>query len=206
MTKADRDKKIEIAKNKNKKAKTHKAFPVWHKEEVIDKETGELVDRYNVEMEERDANFHKIWLWHIAHVLDLLGSQKIKILSYILENTNSDNLFIGTQRAIAEKTETAKQTVTDTIHMLVGANIMKKQQSGVYLINPEVIFRGGTNKRMDILYRYHDTTKKTEPKKKAKPAPPKKGQPMPEEGKSFLEMGAAGKLGGDDDDDDGEEE
>ena len=143
-------------------------MPVWHKEEVIDKETGELIARFKFEVEERDANFHKIWLYHIACVLDLIGNQKIRILSYILENTNSDNIFVGTQQIIVEETESSKQTVTDTIKMLVDANIMQKKHSGAYFINPNVIFRGRNNKRMDILYQYHDTSKKKEKKAKVK--------------------------------------
>jgi len=154
-----------ITTNKKKQPKTTKPIPVWHKEEVIDPKTGELVDRYNFEIEERDANFHKIWLWHIAAVLDLIGNQKVKILSYILENTTTDNMFIGTHRLIAEETESAKKTVTDTMRMLTNADMMQRKHAGAYFINPNVIYKGGTNKRMDILYQYHDTTSKKKVKK-----------------------------------------
>lgn len=146
--------------DKKKQQKTTKRMPVWHKEEVVDPKTGELVDRYNFEIEERDANFHKIWLWHIAAVLDLIGNQKIKILSYILENTNSDNMFIGTQRIIAEETESSLDTVVITMKMLVQADILQKKHAGAYFINPNVVFKGGSNRRMDILYQYNDSSKK----------------------------------------------
>ena len=151
-------------------AKTHKEttkpIPVWHREEVIDPQTGEVIERYNVKIKERGANFHLMGLFHMTAALDLFGNQKTKILSYILENTNSDNIFLGTQRTIAEKTETSVNTVNSTIQMLVNADIMQKKHSGVYFINPNVIFKGGTNKRMDILYQYHDTSKKKEKKAK----------------------------------------
>lgn len=153
-----------IKTDRKKRQVTKKMIKVPKREEVIDPKTGQLVDRYTFEIEERDANFHKLWLWHIAAALDLIGNQKIKILSYILTNTNSDNIFIGTMRTIAEATESATKTVNDTVIMLLDADIIKRQQSGVYLINPEVIFKGGTNKRMDILYQYY-----TEPKKPGRP-------------------------------------
>ena len=156
-----------IKTDKRKERKTTKRMPVWHREEVIDKETGELINRYNFEIEERDANFHKIWLCHVAYALDLIGNQKIKILSYILENTNSDNIFVGTQRIIAEETETALDTVNITMKMLMDADIIQKKHAGAYFINPNVMFKGGTNKRMDIVYKYQDTSSKRKKEAKA---------------------------------------
>ena len=164
--KTEHDKKGDImTKTNNKKQKiTRKPMKITERKEFIDPETGEKVDQYIYKMEERDANFHKLWLWHIAYALDLLGNQKIKVLSYILETMNTDNIFIGTQRAIAEQTGTSLETVNITMQMLLEADVLKKQQNGVYFINPEVIFKGGTNKRMDILYQYYTN----EPKKAKK--------------------------------------
>jgi biotin operon repressor len=151
-----------MTKSKEKKQQTtRKPIKISERREFIDPETGQKVDQYIFKVEDRDANFHKLWLWHIAAALDLIGNQKIKILSYILANTQNNNIFIGTMRDIAEKLETSKDTVNTTIQMLMDADILKRQQSGVYLINPEVIFKGGTNQRMDILYQYYTN----EPKK-----------------------------------------
>jgi hypothetical protein len=153
-------------KNKLKPKPTIKKMKVPEKRELLDPKTGETIWVDSFVFEERDANFHKIWLWHIIQALDLIGNQKIKILTHILSNINADNLFIGTQRDIAEETETAKQTVTDTMNMLQQADIIKKRRSGVYFINPNTIFKGNNNKRMNILYQYHDT--QTKPKKSKK--------------------------------------
>ena len=156
-----------MIKTETKKQRvTKKPMKNWHREEVIDPQTGELVDRYRFQIEEQDVNFHKLWLWHLATALELIGNQKIKILSHILTNINSDNLLIGTMRAIAEATESSTKTVNDTIQMLLDADVLRKRQAGVYFLNPEIMFRGGTNKRMDILYQYHDTSKKKEKKAK----------------------------------------
>jgi len=144
---------------KMKKQVTRKPTKSWRKEQVIDPNTGELVDRFTFEIEEHDANFHKLWLWHIAAALELIGNQKIRILSHVLTNANSDNIFIGTMRDISEKTETSTNTVNITIQLLMEADILRKQQSGVYFINPEIIFKGSANKRMDILYQYKNKPK-----------------------------------------------
>jgi len=158
--------------NEKKQHVTRKPIKISERKELVDPATGELIDQYIIKIEDRDANFHKLWLWHIASALELIGNQKIKILSHILESMNTDNLFIGTNRAIAEKTETSTKTVNITLKMLMEADILRThQQAGVYLINPDVIFRGGTNKRMDILYQYYQEELKPKPKKKGKEQP-----------------------------------
>ena len=150
---------IKTKKTKSKQV-TRKIIKVGGMREFIDPETGEKIDQYVLNMEERDANFHKVWLWHLAEALELIGNQKMKILSYIFENAK-DNLFVGTQRMIAEATETAYQTVSITMKLLMEADIIKLRHAGVYLINSDVIFKGGTNKRMNILYEYYSVNKKS---------------------------------------------
>lgn len=145
--------------------RTVKPIKTFKRGEYVDPKTGELVERYSIEIENKDADFHKLWLWHIAAALELIGNQKIRILSYILENTREDNLFVGTQQMIGEATETSRQTVTLTMNMLKEADIIKMQHSGAYFINPEVIFKGTNNKRLEVLYQYH-APKQKKPKGK----------------------------------------
>lgn len=146
-----------MMKTDKRKAKpTSKKMKIAEERLLVDPKTGEEFRTNIFTFEERDANFHKIWLWHIIQALDLIGNQKIKILAHILENIRPDNLFIGTQRDIATATETAIQTVTITMKMLQQADILKMQQHGVYFINPNTIFKGNNEKRMNILYQYLD--------------------------------------------------
>jgi hypothetical protein len=146
--------------NKRKAKSTTKKLKINEPRLLVDPKTGEEIWVDSFVFEERDANFHKIWLWHIIQALDLIGNQKIKILSYILENIRPDNLFIGTQRFIAEATESSLKTVTDTLKMLHQADIIKMQHAGVYFVNPNTIFKGERKKRMNILYQYIDLKEK----------------------------------------------
>src|SRR5699024_1996489 len=131
--------------------------------------------------EERDANFHKIWLGHMLESLDMIGNQKIRVAMFIMENINKENELIMTYRVIAEKTNTSLQTVSETMKALQESNILSKikkknnksiqkiskkkkklQESnliskirnGYYRVNPDVIFKGGRNDRMNVLLRY----------------------------------------------------
>src|SRR5699024_11431149 len=69
-------------------------------------------------IEERDANFHKIWLGHMLESLDMIGNQKIRVAMFIMENINKENELIMTYRVIAEKTNTSLQTVSETMKAL----------------------------------------------------------------------------------------
>jgi len=135
---------------------TTKKTKVIGKETYINQQTGEIQEMNVIDITENtDANFHKIWLGHILAALDIIGSQKIKVLNYFLENMNKENLIVATQRKIADDTKTSIQTVSLTIKALKEANILVQVQSGVYRINPNVIFKGYNNSRMNILYRYN---------------------------------------------------
>lgn len=123
---------------------------------LIDENTGEVIQVQEVSIEERDANFHKIWLYHIVHALDMIGNQKVKVLSYILENLNRDNQIIMTQRKISENCGISYPIVSATIKGLKEADFLTMINSGAYQINPEAIFKGGSGERMRILFDYQN--------------------------------------------------
>ena len=84
-------------------ATTRKKVKVIGTEKYIKQDTGEIAEMQVVKIEERDANFHKLWLGHILQSIDLIGNQKTKLAFWILDNLDSNNQLIMTQRKIAEK-------------------------------------------------------------------------------------------------------
>src|SRR5699024_316974 len=77
--------------------------------------TGEKETMQVTNIEERDANFHKIWLGHMLESLDMIGNQKIRVAMFIMENINKENELIMTYRVIAEKTKTTHKTDSETM-------------------------------------------------------------------------------------------
>src|SRR5699024_3406125 len=122
--------------------------------EFIDASTGEKETMQVTNIEERDANFHKIWLGHMLESLDMIGNQKIRVAMFIMENINKENELIMTYRVIAEKTNTSIQTGSETMKALQESNLLSKIRNGYYRVNPDVIFKGGRNDRMNVLLRY----------------------------------------------------
>lgn len=138
----------------NKKITTSKKVKFKGTETFINQTTGEIVEMQVTNIEERDANFHKIWLGHIIQSLDMIGNKKITVLSYILGNINRDNQLIATQSEIEKKLNISRKTINETFKMLINADFMKKEQIGVYRVNPNIVFKGGKGNRFNVLYRY----------------------------------------------------
>jgi hypothetical protein len=58
-------------------------------------------------------------------------------------------------------------TVNTVIQELKEANIISMSQQGVYRVNPDLIFKGGHKKRMNVLFQYK---KEKEEEKHEKPS------------------------------------
>lgn len=134
---------------------TRKKVKVIGTETYIKQDTGELAEMQVVKIEERDANFHKLWLGHILQSIDLIGNQKTKLAFWILDNLDSNNQLIKTQRVIAEETNMSTKTVSTTIKALIESNFLLKINSGAYRVNPDVLFKGGKENRLNVLFQYN---------------------------------------------------
>lgn len=135
---------------------TRKKVKVVGKESYINQSTGEINEMQVIEIEERDANFHKLWLGHILNSIDLIGNQKTKLAFWVLDNLDSNNLLTMTQRQIADKSGISYQTVSRTLKALIDSNFLQCVNQGVYRVNPDVLFKGGKNARMNVLYKYKE--------------------------------------------------
>src|SRR5699024_8394325 len=128
---------------------TRKKVKFLGTKEFIDASTGEKETMKVTNIEERDANFHKIWLSNKLDSIKIKAIQKIISKMFIIENINKENELIMTYRVKAEKTNTSLQTVSETMKALQESNLLSKIRNGYYRVNPDVIFKGGRNDRMN---------------------------------------------------------
>ena len=139
-------------------------------EEWMNTETGEIETMPKLGIVQGDINFEKTWIWHLCDAYGLIGNKSIKVLNYLFENRNQENLIIATQRLLADKLELSLSTVTRSLKVLKKKDIISMPQQGVYRINPNVMWKGNHNTRMRVLYEYRDE------KKAEKQEPPTKEQ------------------------------
>ncbi|WP_026747106.1 replication/maintenance protein RepL [Listeria monocytogenes] len=139
---------------------TRKKIKVIGTETYIKQDTGEIKEMNVINVEERDANFHKLWLGHIIQSLDLIGNKKIKVLNFIMNNLNSENYFLMTQQEMEKELGISRKTISDTMKALQESDFLTLVRSGTYRINPDVLFKGGKNNRLSVLIEYHDQKNK----------------------------------------------
>src|SRR5699024_3838517 len=133
---------------------TRKKVKFLGTKEFIDASTGEKETMQVTNIEERHANFHKIWLGHMLESLEMIENQKIRVGMFIMENMNKENELILTYGEIAQNTDTALQDVAEAMKAREESNVVSKIRNGYYRVNPDVIFKGGRNDRMNVLLRY----------------------------------------------------
>lgn len=141
---------------------TRKKVKVIGTETYIKQDTGELSEMQVISIEERDANFHKLWLGHIIQSIDLIGNQKTKLAFWILDNLDSENKITMTYRQISEKSNMSYQTVYRTMNALLDSNFLTKINGGAYRVNPDVLFKGGKGQRLNVLFQYRQEQEKND--------------------------------------------
>lgn len=135
---------------------TRKKVKVIGQETYIKQSTGEVTDMQVVSIQERDANFHKLWLGHILQSIDLIGNQKTKLAFWIIDNLDKENKLTMTYRQISDKSNISYQTVYRTMNALIDSNFLVKINSGAYRVNPDVLFKGGKDDRLNVLLQYQN--------------------------------------------------
>src|SRR5699024_10361899 len=145
---------------------TRKKVKFLGTKEFIDASTGEKETMQVTNIEERDANFHKIWLGHMLESLDMIGNQKIRVAMFITENINKENELIMTYRVIAEKTNTSIQTVSVTqkanIQKIVIDHMIERlKMIGNQKIRVAMFIMENINKENELIMTYRVIAEKT---------------------------------------------
>lgn len=124
-------------------------------EQYINARTGEIEEMQVTSIEDRDFNFSKVWMRNFITTLDIVGNQKTKLCFWIIDHVNKQNVLIGTMRGIANETGISLETVRKTMSILLDADFLRRVQNGVYIINPDIVFKGSRTGRMSVLNQYN---------------------------------------------------
>ncbi len=125
-------------------------------QQFLNTATGEIEDFQVTSIEERDFNFSKVWMRNFIATLDLVGNQKTKLAFWIIDNVNKENQLIATLRSMSDATGMSLETVRKTMSILQGADFLRKSANGVYVVNPDIVFKGTRNARINILNTYKE--------------------------------------------------
>jgi hypothetical protein len=123
--------------------------------EFTDNETGEIVPVMVIDTEEKD--FNKIWFSHFVNNIDGIASPRAKLLSWIVENMDSENQIFMTQGEIAKQANVNIKTVNKTLKSLSKHSedkpaVLQKMHNGVYRVNPEILYKGSYTGRFGVCF------------------------------------------------------
>lgn len=107
---------------------------------LVDTETGEVheFDSF-IKYVGRNEPFMITYMNEILNLFDVLGNKKFGIVKYILKEMNkSNNVLIITTVELAKKTNSSRQTVSDTLKILEEAHIINRK-IGAIMVNPKLI-------------------------------------------------------------------
>jgi len=137
------------------KQKQKKQHIIGH-QKYINAGTGEIIDTVVIEKEvENDFNFHKIWLEDLMGIMDLIGGRKLDVLRYLLDRMRDvDNSISVTYTQMEKELKISRRTIAETMKILQEANFIKKIQNGLYMVNPDIIVKGGAGKREALMIKY----------------------------------------------------
>lgn len=133
---------------------TGKKVKVVGTQQYINANTGTVETMQVTSIEDRDFNFHKIWMRNFIATIDLVGNQKTKVAFWIIDNLNRDNQLLYTYRQIAEKSKVSLDTVRLTMGILLDSDFLRKATNGCYIVNPEIVFKGQRGSRINVLNQF----------------------------------------------------
>ena len=126
------------------------------KRELVDVNTGELITVDQITKRVYGTrNFWKCYLMDFLSVLGIIDSKQLDIFIYIVENTNqSNNIFLGTYKKIAEDVGCSSTTIAAIMKKLQQNKFITKVQNGAWMVNPNILMKGNDNKRQILLSYY----------------------------------------------------
>ncbi len=124
--------------------------PEYH----VEDKTGEVVEIPNLKFIEKDVNFHKTWIDELWLILEPLANQYVLLWFWIIKNVNPKNQLIKSFKEIEKETGIAHKSLCQFMKTYQEKNGMVKIRDGVYMLNPEVCFKGNHDNRSKAIKDY----------------------------------------------------
>ena len=118
--------------------------------EIRNKETGEISDMDIIVKKCNVSGWEKTYPKALANLIGC-GGCTASVISYFIENKNTDNMIIGTYAQIAEKVGVSERTVANTIKALKKNRFLKQHSPSCYMLDPNVMRYGSQGKGVALL-------------------------------------------------------
>lgn len=120
---------------------------------VLNLKTGDVVDSstfvqkfLELQKEDHKKGFQLVYPEVLARYLKCADSAPVDVLMYLLDNKNHKNVVAVTYSMIIEDTGVSNSTVAKVMTSLQKQGLMKKLRNGVYMLDPNIMIRGGNSR------------------------------------------------------------
>jgi biotin operon repressor len=104
----------------------------------------------------RDKGFMITYLAEIINMIETLGTKKMLVVKYILQNMcKANNTLIATTREIAKELGMSTTTVNDTLKLLEGAGIIERR-TGAIMVSPKLCNNWNSGKEASMMIKYYE--------------------------------------------------
>ena len=125
------------------------------KRTLVDEATGERLEAQEVIQQHDRKNFEIAYISALCGIMNKLGGKRYAVLSYIIENKNTDNQLIITTKELALKAKTSEGTVVETIKLLRECGAIKTR-TGAIMVLPKVAMQGNAYKEQNLMIRFRE--------------------------------------------------
>lgn len=67
-----------------------------------------------------------------------VGGKKIEIIKYLIEHSDSENIFYGSYEDIVQEVNVSKPTVVKTFHQLINTGLLVRLKNKIYKFQPDI--------------------------------------------------------------------
>lgn len=134
----------------------------WIKLDENNQPTGEVkeVDEFDAPLDTKRNGFMITYMSAIISLIDKLGTKKMQVVKYILENmSKSENTLIITTAELAEKAKVSKPVVLETLQILEDAKLISRR-TGAIMLSAQLLHRGDENKERYLMTRFSEFSPK----------------------------------------------
>jgi hypothetical protein len=107
----------------------------------------EIVRVQQIVVEDKDANFEKIWIYNAAEALNALSGKKARVLWYLFRKKDRQNQVLKSGMEISEALHLSYGTVASALSILQKYDVICRR-TRLITVNPDVIFRGKRDARL----------------------------------------------------------
>lgn len=113
-----------------------------HEFRLLDMQTGETHSLDLLESSNKAERWDKVYTKQLARMLDVLGDEKMKVISFLLRKKDQYNGVSATMKEISEATGVSMKTVSRVMKKMQEHDYLHKVRNGKWRLSPRIICNG----------------------------------------------------------------